>query len=498
MKKIRIFALMGVIALTSALAFTSCKKDKNAPENVTTGTNEVVKTQFSISIPTTGGSKAKGPRHMQGTKVQLTTGDFTTNGITNIYLYPYATTGVIQPSDAKIGSVIDLTELTPEALTSGANENARKYSNVAIPVGTASFLFYAKSGASGTESQKGKTEMPNWFKADLVPSEIVFTPSIRYNAADINTNETAILLKAYLTSIAQTKVGDDGYWGATTNEGLKNLYDSLTVLKAGSSANVQVIVSDLYSSVINNDDPLSEAIVASINNSTYVESVVAKDAADFATKKENGQLVVLKSTLLGFPGNVNLPDGAAALTWNNVATPASVACSFLGRAVPGLELGAAQTTATNKFAYPAELLYGVNSTIHTNDHAVLNNYDGSGWETWVSTNNPTTGYASASRTVLTSTRSVAIDKQINYGVGRFDVKVRLGDESSVAVGRSDKSTGEHSSVPIPTGGYKLTGVLVGSQNPIDYMFHKVADASDNYVIYDNDIVSNAYKITFLS
>lgn len=480
MKQIKLFALISAVALTSSLAFTSCKKENKEAEpqnnNAPTAANgSEVKTQFSISIPTTGNKKANAPRRMQGTTVQQA-GNF--NDITAVYLYPYAATTGTDPvgaSDVKIGNVIKLTDYVDTELKSTTTENTRKYSDVAVPVGTASFLFYAKSAAAGTSSQIGKTGMPDWEKANLLPSEIVFTPSVRCLAASLTGDAKGDQIVAYLTSIARTNDGTK-QWGSTAdNAGMKDLFTRFTSLEAGSSADVQVVVSDLYSSVKDQTDPMAVALVASITNSTYA-------AINPSGTKENGDLITLNTGLQGFPANLELPDGAAALVWSgDPNTPAALpACAYTSNSIAGLV--SSSTTPISKFVYPAELLYGVNSTIHTNDHTVLDNYAGSGktWTAWVGTDDATNGYANSSRVVLASTRSIAIDKPINYGVGRFDVMARLG--STVAL--TDR---EGVAISVPAGGYKLTGVLVGSQNPIDYMFHKVAGATDNYVIYDNDI-----------
>ncbi len=488
MKQIKLFALISAVALTSSLAFTSCKKENKEAEpqnnNAPTAANgSEVKTQFSISIPTTGNRSANAPRRMQGTIVQQA-GNF--NDITSVYLFPYAATAGPNPvgaSDEKLGSVIILTSEPSTELKSTATENTRKYSDVAVPVGTASFLFYAKSAASGADNVKGKTTLPDFEKADLIPSEIEFIPAVRCLASSFAGEAKADAIVAYLTSIARTNDGTK-QWGSTSdNAGMKDLFTRFTSLEAGSSADVQVVVSDLYSSVKDQADPMAVALVASITNSTYA-------AINPSGTKENGDLITLNTGLQGFPANQNLPDGAAALVWSgDPNTPAALPqCAYTNNSIAGLV--SSSTTPISKFVYPAELLYGVNSTIHTNDHTVLQNYAGSGktWSAWVATDDATNGYANTSRTVLASTRSVAIDSAINYGVARFDVMARLG--STVAL--TDR---EGTAISVPVGGYTLTGVLVGSQNKIDYMFHKVTGATDNYVIYDNDINGAPYSVT---
>ena len=77
-----------------------------------------------------------------------------------------------------------------------------------------------------------------------------------------------------------------------------------------------------------------------------------------------------------------------------------------------------------------------------------------------------------------STRSVAIEKPIQYGVGRLDVTVNKMNADNYYDRRGDV-------VAIPTGGFQLTGVLIGGQKAVDYKFEPTG--TDEYTIYDKTI-----------
>lgn len=491
MKKIRFFALMGVIALTSALAFTSCKKDKN-DEVAPSGKNDVVKTQFALTIPTTSNSRSNAPRRMNGVTVQKT--GF--RSLTDIVLFPFAVTDSIEGAHVRLGNPLSLS--TPQELRIGKDyQKSRLYSDVEVPVGTSSFLFYAKadpneSGLGVNPDSVGKTDykLGSSTVASITdmtkPEDLFFAPSQRCATANLGADETATKISKYLTSIAQAQITTPAAmtWrgtlgkGGSGNESLDTLYVRFSSLQAGSSASVKAAVSDLYATLKPMDDnkaALPEALrnlPRAIMDSILAPTWVSVDGDGIAFASDGG--------IDGFPANQNLPDGAASVT----CVIATGVFSYVNSSVPGLtQMG---LTAANKFVYAAELLYLANTTIHVADELKLQNYTGAGdgdatgtyWSAFIAAN-----YGSQ-RTVTTSTRSVILDTTINYGVSRFDVTAKLGD----AIALKDRNDDD---VSKPDGGFPLTGVLVARQNKVNYMFHP--DGSDNFVIYDN--ATNGVKVS---
>lgn len=484
MKKIKLFALMGVVALTSTLAFTSCKKDKNDPAEQN-GVREEVKTEFSISIPL---NQANGARKMRGTNVQVTPGSFL--GMENINLIPFSRQDSIHADDSRLGAniVIPATLGTAElnVVNTSKNEKSKLYTNVSIPVGTGSFLFYGNATkGSLNDFEAGKTEIVNnagnaqTISAATTPADINFKPSSIHgegNTKPTHTVGTALL--AYVNSIANATDGTKAWENITAadNAGLKDVFDvfvgstksSNLNFQAGSSFNIQRTVQDLYKLILNNKDALSSAIRDSIETKATVDGA--------------GNLT-FDASLNGFPQNIGLPDGAACLHWDT----SEKKFEYVNTAFPEFSTF---ITSAGKFVYPAQLLYGVNSTILTanvSKATAYNNYSATPGDSWASflANTYTEGLISVS----TRTRSVAIKDAIQYGVGRFDVQVQLADAEEL----KDANPEGEKNIPITTGngaaadGLLLTGVLVGSQGTIDYMFHPKAAAgtTGDYVIYDS-------------
>ena len=165
MKKL---AFLTCAVFLSSIVLTSCKKDQNEPQKQ----NEVVKTEFSIELPS---QVASGPHRMPSTTVQKD-GRSQFQGMTSIFLVPFVKQSAIISTDTRLGNNIHLGDIA-DASALGTVSNAKVYTNVSIPLTTASFLFYAKSAASGTKFQVGSlaaadtanNKQPADYHVDLEP-----------------------------------------------------------------------------------------------------------------------------------------------------------------------------------------------------------------------------------------------------------------------------------------------------------------------------------------
>ncbi|MBO5579220.1 MAG: hypothetical protein J5952_02200 [Prevotella sp.] len=469
MKKMKRFAYVGAIALLSLLGFSACSSSDDATTDgglTPQATGEAVKTQFSVSLPI----DASKMRMAAGTVQEGATSDLAKfRGMSDIVLIPYMSA---TDRTTRLGANITLAASTmvkpnvnntANSIPDGkllANSTAVLYNDVTIPVGTSGFLFYGKATgedgfANGYLTATGLTGESSTFKFSL--KQIQASP-------DMAKGEN---LAAYVTSIAQAKDATDAAitWAGCAdntnsgqswyNEALGNLYKNFITLKAGGSSYVQAAVQDLYTSVKNNTDAVSNAIKTAITKDTYVSAVSAEGVLTFT------------DAISGYPQNNNsMPEGAAALTWSgtgNTATAAAVNSS---------------TTATqnlldmSKIVYPASLYYYVSSGLKSSTDSQLAAYDGTNnWEQILA--NYTTG------TKVTSTsRSVAITNPIQYAVGRLDVNVKALTETGGYYDRKGEK------VTIPSGGFKLTGVLIGGQKTVDYQFQPI-EGETEYTIYDN-------------
>ena len=454
MKKMTFLACAAM--LTSAIAFTGCKGDQNAPEKA----QEVVKTQFSIALPN---QIKSGPNRMPGTTVQKT-GKTQFQGMNDITLVPFAKQGQIEASDTRLGDNITTASnpVAPMTVTKADIEshpsNAKVFEDVTIPLTTGSFLFYAKSAKSGTKFEAGSLIAKN-LANDKQPADFKF--SLEQIMSDptplfASGNAGDLLLK-YMSSVANATDGSKAWSTYTTaeNQALHDMYAAFTSAHGLSSFEVARIMSDLYKSLMTASSPITNAIKNAINNPTY------------ATVNTTTGEVTLASGLLNFPQSYDLPEGSIDIKWNGTAF---VEGDYANMAKP------------NTFVYPAQLWYYVNSTIQTSNQSRKTMYDGTNdWDAILLAHGD-------ALSVNARTRAVAIKDPIQYAVARLDVAVRL--DATALVDNSDNVEGTGTNVNC-AGGFPVTAVLIGGQQDAKFDFTTagsvdVAEIS-SYTIYDNVI-----------
>lgn len=460
MKKMTFLACAAM--LTSAIAFTGCKGDQNAPEKA----QEVVKTQFSIALPN---QIKSGPNRMPGTTVQKT-GMPQFQGMSDITLVPFAKQGVITSSDTRLGDNIT-TASNPVALMTVTKadieshpSNAKVFEDVTIPLTTGSFLFYAKSAKAGEKFETGSLIAKN-LANDKEPADFKF--SLEQILADPSplfaTGNRGDLLIKYMTSVANATDGTKAWSTYTTaeNQALHDMYAAFTSAHGLSSFEVARIMSDLYKSLMTASSPITNAIKNAINNPTY------------ATVNTTTGEVTLAAGLLDFPQHYNLPEGSIDIKWNGTAF---VEGDYANMAKP------------NTFVYPAQLWYYVNSTIQTSNQSRKTMYDNTNnWSTILAAHNDAVS-------VNARTRAVAIKDPIQYAVARLDVAVRL--DATALVDNSDNVEGTGTNVNC-AGGFPVTAVLIGGQQDAKFDFTTAGSVDvtgiSSYTIYDKVIDPSTMK-----
>ena len=498
MKKYFSYALVGAIALTGAVGFSSCSSssDEVVGNNPSYNSEQnSVKTQFTISFPS---NVARANTRQSADIVQNTPAIASFRGMKDIVLLPFGATGdagtdPISSSSTKLSNAITLSTIivpTPagtypsNSIPAGllkANSNSVLYNDVTIPVGTGSFLFYGKAIDDGTE---------NFVNGSLAfdgtqPANITFTPVQTYPGTASKTGE---YLADYLSKIAQAE-----NWAectVTTNSGetwysigLGDLYTQFTSLKTGSSLDVQAAIEDLYQTIKDNTDAVSTKIKsqilnAEVKNTTENEKYasVSGTTLTFNAKLGNGFTTTGGKTLY-FPFDVNLPDGAALLSYNSGTKTFTQVTNGNGNT------GDKITAKYTDYVYPASLYYYCNSGITTSASSkkslyedTENNYD------WAAITGPT-NYEAGSY-VKPSTRSVAILDPIQYAVGRLDATVKLKENVATLYDHNGEAYAVN-----PTDGFTVTGILIGGQKQVKYDFTTNTTA-DEYTIYDNITKSN--------
>ena len=204
--------------------------------------------------------------------------------------------------------------------------------------------------------------------------------------------------------------------------------------------------------------------------------------ADFNTRFSG----VTDVYMAGFPSSFGLPDGVALMTIDNDDN-FTYAITNTTTLLDGM-------TDVSKYMYPAELLYFDNSALRCNTASVPANDYPDGYNTWDA--DTWTGWTvgNPGGIVSSSTRSVAVKNNINYGVAMLKTAVVLdgtsfNDNRNAFTGEANQALTESQ-----VGGFKLTGVLVGGQNyqmGWNYLAKDPSTATNwNYVVYDNKIENN--------
>lgn len=490
MKKNFKYAIMSAIALVGAVSFSACSSSEDVAEDVNpTFDGEAVKTQFVLSVPGYG----KPATRMTAEKTQQGT-NATFLGITGLRFYPYSTTStrndgefVVEASTAYGGATV--IQSGDDDFTTYQNTNAQDkwYEDVLVPISTNAFLVYgkAKKGDNSDFSQ-GKT-LASYDKSeeasDLVDigntsdGKLSFEQVKIYdgNAEAFSTAGATILNQMNSVVAASGKLtanaSDETSWktiggyndseaataGVTT---LRDLFVKITATPyAGSARSVKAMLEDL------------QATLTTI--STYnVDNTLAKD---IYTKVGAAITAIGAST---FPANLGLPEGVAKLSYNKTATEGKYFSfdtdeSMIGNVNMGI----------SKYVYPSELYYRANTPIRVANKEIEGLIDDENWEGVIAL------YQATEKTVNPTTRSIALVDPLQYAVGCLQTKVALANASTLKENTiTSVSNNEYQDVDV-SDGLKLTGVLVGSQDNVNWEFRH-PEANGANVIFDNVIDVN--------
>ena len=475
------FLFYGLLALCAPIALTSCSSDD--AENGGTppdGASQAVKTSFTLSVGLPGGNSSSNAKPFAGTRMTDAVAQAQTTpvfrGMDKMTLIPFSTTAAITSSDTRTGSTnINLPNTTANTLLSGqitSTGNAHVYTDVSVPVGVSSFLFYGKAvdATAGTDA----SEATDMFKygsltaaglSNGTPSGISFTPKQIYTGS---TDTKATALATYLTTIAgssyENAADSKTYkWSEVAPDAqsqgsaLQTLYKNFTSLTAGSSASVQDAVQELYTSL----NSLLKGNQTAVNNGIINE--IIKNIKTGATVDNDGKLT-LKSDYTGFPANINLPDGAVTVKCTDGTFTAQTSASYT--------IDGTQTAALSDYVYPANLWYRANTLIKTSDKVLTDKYvNGTAWDAILADYD-------GDGVVKNSTASIALNEQIQYAVGRLKMTVKVANATLY------DANGE--TVAVPTEGFPVSAVLIGDQRKVDFQFAPIK-TEKQYTIYDKEL-----------
>ena len=465
MKKNLLNVCSAAIALAGVIGLASCSSKDEVPANVVYDNNGTagVKPEFVISIPRTvvnGTRMSNEVTQSEGMVAQF-------RGMDNIRLISFA--GTPTASSTKLSDILGLSAITN--LSAPGTVNYKVYADQFVPVGTKNFLFYGK--AIDADVDQPITTMNDKFNYGYLtvkgltdaefntPNDIVFSleqinTSVDKQQGDVVGQKVVELLNRLATANVTTAAAPNNKWSTTTNGLLKNLYKNFKAVTTSSSSSLSVILGQVYTAVqrVETTDPAYDL-------AAYIAAQI-REACD----NYNIQPVQLKGIYSGYPGNIGLPDGAARVRWSEVDGKfVDITANY--------NLG--NRAKITDYVYPAALWYYVSSPLKASTEIESTEYDNAGsWNNVISE-----VYKSATDEVQNNTQSVALSLPAQYGVGRLETRVKMGD------GVFYDGNGEAVDVK---NGFTLKGILLGGQSSVGFDFATKGD--ENQTIYDRNMSAN--------
>lgn len=465
------FAYGAAALLVGAVGLTGCSSDDELTNVNPTYDGESVKTQFAINIPYGGG---------QGTRMSETAtqgNNSTFNGMQSIYLLPLTATG---SSTSTFTSIIPLPAFTD---FDGGSSNYKLYNDVNIPVGTTHFLFYGIGGQTIPSNASDK------FANGILKSTLPATASageVKFNLEKILTgNEFTTPQTKLLEVLNQVSIVQDWSTQSVGTE-LGDLYTSYKTLTGGSANSIKLTMEELYNAVnglatATSDSP-EKTIALAIQNKIKEYFTVAGASAPYTLTWNISE----PSDIANYPTNLNVPEGAAQVDWNDGTS----AFEYVTNATVG---ASDKTLNVYNLCYPASLAYFVNTPLKaTTEKNVTWPNTASNWE-----NEQWTGWTDA---VAASTQTVALKDNIQYGVANLNTTVTCKtstlEDNASAVVPGKYSANQH--IVVPSDGFPVTGLLVGGQPNFASWDMTPLDNNFAMTVYDNSLTDIYAKYNAVS
>lgn len=465
MKKLSSFFLMGTVALAGLGVMSSCSSDDLGNDSTTNpGETKAVKTQFALNIP-----RANGGTRMSGDNAQANKNFL---GMEDIRMYSF--------NAAPAAGSTSTATFTLANIKSGISETASSkiYSDVSVPVGTTHFLFYAHAPQGTTDAKKFELGVLNLTNPE---TDATATNDISATLATVKKNDTAS--PKALLGILNGVAGVEGWATATTDTKLGKLYANFVKAKAGSANSIRLTLQSLYNSlggVITSSNTAEKELAEKIRTQIAGSFTIATGTDGYVTLTYNNTNVHSN-----YPNNINLPDGAVELSF------AEATNKFYYAATSGLT--GLSTLDASKICFPSAIYYFQSSDLA----ATAMELDASQWPTttskWVNESAPWLSATSTLETGWTSdvkatTRSIAMRKNINYGVANLVTTVKCGaatlsDNTGLTVTDPSEFAG---TVAVPADGFPVSGLLIGGQpTKVGFNFQPATDDAFDLTIYDN-------------
>ena len=443
------WAKAGTVLFAAAVMLSSCSNDEVVPDGgIPVGERDAVKTSFSFAIPSPV-SRAT------GADVQDGQGSNKFLGMKNLKLMPFALAGGADDYVVANSIIAGDIQLTSATIDNSESDNfVKTFTDVVIPSGDIAFLFY---GEANHDTQfNGKLNMTEGANV-TTPADIEFSlQNIEEGAYTGGTYETAdALIEAWKTNVTDALAT----WVATfTDENedktkATTLQDNYFKFNSASLMGLQ-LAAQYLSSELGSDDYTSMTGASTLKGS--IDGMITELAQGAYTN---------------FPANLpkgtyKLENGLITIDENGPSGSSIVA-----------------STASNKYYYPSSLYYW------TNAYPVA-------YETTPVFSNWSNGTYTGARTVIsTNTTKIALNKTINYGVARLDVKAAIkANGTTIPAGKINGTT--PTSVTLADHNFIVKGVLVGGlPDALDWEMHPSTGDTYSRAVYDTRMNKTDYELT---
>ena len=447
------WAKAGTVLFAAAVMLSSCSNDEVVPDGgIPVGERDAVKTSFSFAIPSPV-SRAT------GADVQDGQGSNKFLGMKNLKLMPFALAGGADDYVVANSIIAGDIQLTGASIDNSESTNfVKTFTDVVIPSGDIAFLFY---GEANHDTQfNGKLNMTEGANV-TTPADIEFSlQNIEEGAYTGGTYETAdALIEAWKTNVTDalatwvatfTDENDDKTKATTLqNNYFKFNSASLMGLKLAAQYLSSELGSDNYKSMTGATELKAkiDGMITELGNGAYTNFPANLPKGTY--KLENGLITI----------DENGPSGSSIVA----------------------------STASNKYYYPSSLYYW------TNAYPVA-------YETTPVFSNWSNGTYTGARTVIsTNTTKIALNKTINYGVARLDVKAAIkANGATIPAGKINGTT--PTSVTLADHNFIVKGILVGGlPDALNWQMHPSAADTYSRAVYDTRMNQTGdqggYKLT---
>lgn len=439
--------------------------------------------------------------------------------------------------------------------SNNAESSSRRILELTLPLTTDAMLVYARAITTGTDEENGKVTITMSENPENITFDLTSRLGDRQTSYDETCNLAALIINRILKSEVDAAAAGTYTHSSHTNaealsaiswrgigktlkeggtlpplqENLASVYNAITTLgtdevRAGSASAVCSLIYHIYETLTTtlkanpttdgelNAQRLAEEIKGRVDNyfevgdseadteyryignattsNTIINGLVTV-ASVMTLEQYNSQFShVEHGDLMGLPTSYKLPLGAAQLFFTDfIEETGAGGFSYKNPSTSLLDLSA--TIDPAHYMYPSELLYFDNSSLYVSSVGKQTDDYPNGYNKWDSYAWTSNSWANGA--VSSTTRSVAVKNNINYGVAMLQTKVALNGTSF--------SDNRHAIVPTEADqvlteaevkGMQLTGIIVGGQNHQlgwNYLAKANATTDWDYAIFDNKIES---------